>query len=173
MPTELESLPVEEIKVKMKSSEAKSAIGQEDFVIEFVRIMKNGDIWRTPKTLAKKLNVDEADLQNWMDKQPALVKRPGKEDGTFYFAILERLEKPKQPKGMERKAVTEEDRNYFSLLHFHYGSYLKILEKYALRIHEKNQEAFTALVQARDRMSVGVVLLANTLGSEVEKLPKL
>ncbi len=170
---DLQEIPVEEVTVKAKPTEVQSAIGSEEFIKEFARIIKGGDVWRTPAGLAKKLNVDQADLQAWMDKQGELVRRPGKEDGTFFYAYIQRLEKPKEPKGMERKAIMEEDRYMMALLHNGYGNYVRTLEKYALRLHDKNAEAFAALAQARDRMSAGVVLLANTLGTDVEKLPKL
>ena len=169
----IDDVPVQELKVEMKQAAVESKIGSSEFTDAFIKLIKTGNVWRTAKGLADKLGVDPIDLVKWMEQQPAICKKPGKEDGIFYYAAIDRLEKPEKPKGMERKVITEEDRYMTALFYNQYGNYLKILEKYALRAHEKNPEAFTALAQARDRMSAGVALLINSLGSDLGKLPKI
>ena len=172
----LESIPVEEVVVDPKPSGVKSKVGDEEFVKQFVTFVKNGPIWRSAKTLAEKLGVDPNDLAVWMDKQPELVKRPGKEEGVVYYAAVKRLEVPeeaKRPPGMERKQISEEDRYVIAFLHMTYSNLVKTLEKYGMHAYGRNKEAFAKLVESRDAMSSGVSLMANTLGIDVTKLPNL
>jgi hypothetical protein len=170
----LESIPAEEIKVEPKSSGTKSKIGDDAFVSEFVKLIKSGPVWRSSGKLAEILQVDVVNLAAWMDKQPEIARRPGKEDGVVYYAALRRLEEEKEkiPPGMERKQIIEEDRYAFALLHQSYNNLTTTLEKYALGIHTRNKESFAKLVEARDAMSAGIVLFANALKLDISKLPK-
>jgi hypothetical protein len=170
----IEKIPVEEIKVEPKSSGTKSKIGEDSFVAEFVKVIKSGPVWRSSNKLAEILQVDVVNLAEWMDKQPEIARRPGKEDGVVYYAFLRRLEEEKEkiPPGMERKQIIEEDRYAFALLHQTYNNLVTVLEKYALGIHTRNKESFAKLVESRDAMSAGIVLFANTLKIDVSKLPK-
>jgi len=175
---DLESLPVEEIEVKTQPSALKTKVGDKAFIDEFVTLVKTGPVWRSLKGLAGKLGVDPIDLMKWCDLQPALVRRPGKEDGTLYYAASARLEaeaakKSDVPPGMERKHISEEDRYVIGILHVLYNNYLAILQEYAMHMHGRNAEAFVAFMDARDRMSAAISLYANKLGIDMTKLPKM
>ncbi len=173
--TDIEKLPVEEVVVESKPSGLKSKIGDDEFVKDFIKIVKVGPPWRSAKKIAEILGVDPNDLSVWLDKQDSIVRRPGKEEGTVYYAWIKRLEIPndKRPPGMERKQITEEDRYLIGQMHLLYSTYVKVLEKYALHAHSRNKEGFAKLVEARDAMSAGISLMANTLQIDVSKLPPL
>ena len=172
MADNLQEVPVEVIEVPVKPTAVQSSIGTEDFLTNFVKLIRGGDTWRTPKGLAAKLDVDPVDLAAWMDTQTQLCKRPGKEDGVFFYALAERIEKKEKPKGMDRQAITEEDRYMTALLDQAYKNYLRLLNKYAMRACDRTEEGFKLLLQARDRMSAGVALVINSLKADVDKLPK-
>lgn len=175
--TEIEKIPTEEVTVDPKPTGIKSKVGTEDFVKAFVEIVKTGPVWRTVKKMAELLNCDPNDLAAWMDRQTELVRRPGKEDGVVYYAAAGRVEQAakeeKRPPGMERKQIVEEDRYAVAMLHQTYSNLVGILEKYCMHIHNRNKEAFAKLIEGREALSAGVALLANTLQTDVSKLPKL
>lgn len=167
-------IPVEEVKVKTLPSAVTSKIGEEEFVKDFVKLMRVGPDWRTSKTLAEKMGVDVVDLGNWMDKVPELARRPGKEEGTFYYALASRLDKPKEekrPPGMERRQITPSDRYLLACAHQTYSNLHNLLEKYGMRIWEVDEEAFKSLLKARDRMSAGIHLVAHKMQADLSDLP--
>ena len=174
MSDNIENIPTEEIIVEPKPAGTKSKVGDDEFVKEFIKLIKSGPVWRSSKKLAEILQVDVVDLGNWLDKQPELGRRPSREDGIVYYAWLRRIEEEKEKvaPGMERKQISEEDRYMICLINQAYQNFSTALEKYALNAHNKNKEAFAKLVEARESMSAGFVLLANTLKIDATKLPK-
>lgn len=175
---DLTTIPVEEVKVKTVLTSNQSVIGSDEFGKEFAKLLCEGAVWRTAPNLATKLGVDAVDLVNWMDKIPAICRKAGKEDGVYFYALVERIQaiakrEEVENKKLTRTVVTEEDRYAASGLHLVYGQFLKIMEKYALRIHDKCPEAFNALMTARDRLSAGTILFHNATKVETDKLPKL
>jgi hypothetical protein len=63
----------------------------------------------------------------------------------------------------------------FALASLH-SAYLLLdaaLQKYALQIHQRNPEAFTNLVQGKDKTEAGIVLLASKIKVNINKLPKV
>ena len=171
-PAELNDVPVEEIIIKPVQSAVKTTIDSEEFKVAFAKEMKAGPAWRTPASLATKLGVDAVDLVKWMDRIQNLTRKPGKEDGIFYYGIAPK-EEEKETKKLTRPIVTEEDRYCAAILHSIYGQYVTALEKYGLRIYDKSPEAFAALMNARDRLSAGTVLFHNVTKVDASKLPKL
>jgi hypothetical protein len=173
--TDINTIPVEEVVVEPKPTGVMSQIGSPEFLKLFGPLIMNGkDDWRTPESLAKKLGVDAKDLSAWMEQQPGLARRPGKEEGTVYYAAIKRLEsapQEKRPPGFERKVITEEDRYAVMGIHTVLRSYASILEKYAVQIHSRNKESLAKLVEAREAMDSGFVQLANTLGVDPKNLP--
>jgi len=175
---ELVKLPTEEVKVEAKPTATKTQIGTKEFCDELTKIMKDGKPWRTPQALAEKLGVDPVDLAKWLDKQTEVCHRPGKEENAFYYALLCRLEKEekkdeKKDVKIARPIITEEDRYCIALLHQTYSNLTTALEKYALRIHEKSEEAFNLIAKSKDRLSAGLALLCNASKADINKLPKL
>lgn len=174
--SEIEKINPEEVVVDPVSAGVKTKIGEEDFIKEFVKVIKEGPVWRSSKKLAEIFGVDIKELEDWMDRVTQLAKRPGKEEGIVYYASVNRLEKEEEkqsPPGMGKKQITEIDRYLIALLHMDYSNLVNILEKYALHAHSRNKEAFAKLVEARDALSAGITLLANTIQLDITKLPKL
>ncbi len=175
--TEIEKIPAEEVVVQPKPTAVKSHVGSDEFVAKFIEVIKGGDVWRSVNKLSKELNCDPNDLCNWMDHQPGLVRRPGKEEGVVYYAVASRIEaeakKEKRPPGMERKVVSEEDRYAIGMLHITYGNLSAILEKYGMHIYNRNSEALAKLAEGKDAISAGIALFANTIQTDISKLPKL
>jgi hypothetical protein len=173
---DIASVP-EELEVTSQPTAVKTKIGEKDFCEKIGKIFSEGKPWRTPQALAKTLEVDVQELVVWMDKQAELCCRPGKEDGTYFYALVNRLEKvtnnDEKSKNMVRPVITEEDRYLFAQLHLEYKNITDTLEKYALRIHDKSEEAFNALASAKNKMSAGLGILANALKVDTHKLPKL
>jgi hypothetical protein len=170
---DLSAIPVEILEVNSKPAGVKSKIGSEEFIKDFTKIIRSGSLWRTPKSLAEKLLVDPVDLAQWMDKQPPLCRKAGKEDGVVYYAATERIEKEsdKRPPGLDRKVVTESDRYLVAELNLIFNNLHDVLEKHGLLAFERTEEGFKACVQARDRLNAGLALIANATGADVTKLP--
>lgn len=162
----------EEIEVTPQHTEVQSKIGDKVFCEKISKIFSEGkSCWRTPQALAKMLEVDAAELADWMDKQQELCCRPSKEDGTYFYAHIQRLEKAKdEKKGMPRPLISEEDRYAFSQLHLIYKNFSEVMDKYAMRVHEKNKDAFDMFAAAKEKMSSAMGALANTLKVDVHKL---
>lgn len=176
MAEEISDLPTEEVKVGTAPSSAKTTVGSKEFIQEFITEIKSGSQWRTPASLANKLGVDAVDLVKWMDKVPDLARKPSKEDGVYYYGIAFNPTTPddkEKKKKLTRPVLKEEDRYVTGFLHSIYGQLYRTLDKYAIRIHDLSPEAFTALLNARDRLSAGLVLFQNVTNTDVEKLPKL
>lgn len=166
--------PVQEIEVKTVPTAMKTVIGSEEFVKELCKQLKEGSEWRTPEGLSAKLGCDAADLAKWMDKVPEIISRPGKDDKVFY-ALGGRVLKPDNDKDKknQRPVVEPQDHHIVALLHQTYSNLLAVMQKYSIRIHDKNAEAFTMLMQARDKLSAGTMLLMAATRTDTTKLPKL
>lgn len=169
---EITELPVEVVEVRTKPTAVKTKVGSEDFIEQFKKLIMGGNVWRTPKSLAEKLGVDPVDLAAWMDKQQPLCRKPGKEDGTVYYAAVERVQIPeeKRPPGMDRKVVTEEDRYMLAEFNLVLNNLYDVLDKHGMRAYERSEEGFKAIVQARDRLDAGVALLINRTNSDRSKM---
>lgn len=164
--------PTEEIVVQQKPTEVKTKIGTKEFVEQLVNEFKNGKKeWRTPNGLAAKLGVDTAELAKWMDRNPSLIRVPGKEDGVFYYAIKPPDKKVPGPLNEGRKPITEEDRYAVACIHQLNDQFERVMKEYALRIHEKSEEAFAKLAKAKEDMGIGLILLANANHADLKKLP--
>lgn len=175
--TDIETIPTEEVTVEPKPTGIKSKVGTDDFIREFIQVVKNGPVWRSAKKIAELINCDPIDLATWMDRQTELVRRPGKEEGVVYYAVAGRVEAQakgdKRPPGMERKQVVSEDSYAVAMLHQTYSNLTNVLEKYGMHIYNRNKESLAKLVEGREAVSAGLTLLANTLQVDVTKLPKL
>jgi hypothetical protein len=177
MSDNIEEIPTEEVIVEPKPTGIKSKVGSDEFVKQFVEVIKQGPVWRSTKKLAELLNCDPIDLATWMDRQTELLRRPGKEEGTVYYAFTGRVEaqakEEKRPPGMERKQIVTEDGYAVAMLHQTYSNLVNVLEKYGMHVYNRNKEALAKLVEGREAVSAGISLLANTLQIDVTKLPKL
>jgi hypothetical protein len=166
--------PVQEVEVKTVPTVMKSVIGSEEFNKELVKTLRDGQAWRSPEGLALKMGCDAVDLAKWMDKVPEIVCKPGKDD-KVYYALAGRVlkaEDDRQPRNA-RPVIEAQDHHLVALLHQTYGNLLSVLQKHSIRIHDKHPEAFTMLMQARDKMSAGTMLLMQATHSDVTKLPRL
>ncbi len=169
--TEVEELHVETVKnPEVKTTET------EDFCKALSKELNDGPIWRSSKNLAKKLNVDVKDMDDFLIKQRAVCcKRGGKDDTEilFYYALVKRVEKSETPPKEMRSLIKEEDRYALISLHNTLLLFQSTLEKYALRIAEINQESFTNLVAGKDRLEAGIFLLVGKLKADTTKFPKI
>ncbi len=118
----LDDIEVEELHVATaKVSETKTT-ETEEFCKQLSKELNEGAVWRSSKALAKKLNVDIKDMDDFLIKQRAVCcKRGGKDDSEilFYYALVKRVEKSDKsetPKEM-RSLVKEEDRYALISLH--------------------------------------------------------
>jgi hypothetical protein len=174
MSQDIREIPTEEVIVRTTSSPSVSTIGSKEFIEEFAKELKSGRNMRTPNSLASKLGVDSVELAKWMDRCPELIRKPGKEDGVFYYGLAVKMDNTDQEsKKLTRTVIKEEDRYCAAALHMIYGELLRTLEKYAIPIHDKSKEAFTALMEARDKLSAGTVLFQSASKVDTDKLPKL
>jgi hypothetical protein len=176
----LADVPTEDVEVQKQHTPVTSKIGSKEFNEELIKELSDGKPWRTAKGLATKFNVDAKELDAHLLKglEEPLCYRKSKEDGVFLYAILKRVEqeKPARDPKVEaalRPIVTEEDRYALASLHSSFILLDAALHKYAMKIHERNSEAFTNLVQGKDKIEAGIALLASKLKSDVTKLPKV
>ena len=178
---DLEAAPVEEVEVTKQHTPVQSKIGTKEFNEALLKEFSEGSsVWRSSKALAEKMNVDVVELDNFLRAQQVLCCRPSKTEGVFMYALLKRLQATEQPakpdpkvEAAMRPLVSEEDRYALASLHSAYIVLHAALDKYALKIHDKNPEAFTQLVQGKDKVEAGIVLLATKLKADVSKLPKV
>lgn len=176
----LENMPTEDVEVQKKHTPTISKIGTKEFNEALLKELSEGKVWRTAKGLSSKFNVDVKELNEHLQKglEEPLCYRTSKEDGVFLYAILKRVEKEKHEVDPKvemalRPLVTEEDRYALASLHNSFILLDAALHKYAMKIHERNPEAFTNLVQGKDKIEAGIALLAIKLKSDISKLPKV
>lgn len=172
--SDLENAPVEEVEVPKHKTPSASKVGTKEFCDELYREFASGNIWRTSKALADKFNVDAVELDNYLRTQQAVCSRPSKkEEGTFLYALINRLATKEEKKVEVRSLVSEEDKYALACLHSSFILLEATLQKYALKIHERNSEAFTQLVAGKDKLEAGIVLFANRIKADISKLPKV
>lgn len=172
--TEIIDVEVEDIEVKKQVNPIQPKVGSQDFCEVLFKEFSSGKVWRTSKALAEKLNVDVIELDAYMRTQQAVCSRPSKEEGVFLYALISKLDPPPAKQGIPtRQLVTEEDRYAFSSFHNALLLYESALQKYAIKIHEKNPEAFSLLMSGKNKLEAGLVLYGGVLKADITKLPKL
>jgi hypothetical protein len=182
--SDIESTSVEELQVAKKVSVPKSEIGSSEFVKELDKLLTDSQPWRSSAALAEALNVDTHDLDKFCRKQTNIVSKPSKIEGVFLYGYAHRTapEDKKDDKGkkdkkdkkeLSRPLVTEEDRYAIASIHGALMLLESTLQKYALRIHERNSEAFTKLAKAREDIEAGLYLYAKKVHANLDKLPKV
>lgn len=176
---DLAAQPVEEVEVQRHETPVVSKIGTKEFCDSLYHEFSDGkNVWRTSKALADKLNVDAVDLDNYLRSQQIVCSKPSKEEGVFLYALVKRIEQPAQVTNSKVEAVTrplvsEEDRYALASLHSSFLLLEAALQKYALKIHERNPEAFTQLVAAKDKLEAGMILFGSRQKADMTKLPKV
>lgn len=173
----LDQVPVEELVVETKPLKPQSKIGTKEFGEALYNLLANGkEIWRKSNTLAAKLEVDPIEMDKFLRAQPVIASRRGQEEGVFLYALVQRLEpekKPDEEKKPTRQLVGEED--YYTLASM--NDCLMVLEtalrKHAVKIAERNPEAFTQLVSAKEKLEAGLYLFAGKIKADMNKLPKV
>ena len=164
---------------KQQTPAAPSIFSSKEFCESLYGEFSQGKVWRTSEALAKKLNVDVVELDNYLRGQQVVCCKPSKDEGVFLYALIKRLEVPPQNKDATkveaqlRPLVSEEDRYCLGSIHSALILLEAALQKYALKIHERNPEAFTSLVAGKDKIEAGMVLYANKLKADLFKLPKV
>jgi len=178
--SDLADEPVEDVEVVKQHTPVQSKIGTKEFNEVLIKEFSDGKIWRSSKAIADKMNVDVVELDTFLRSQAILCCRPSTTEGLMLYALLKRLEQqqPKETKDPKveaavRPVVSEEDRYAIATLHSAYVLLESAMQKYALKIHERNPEAFTNLVQGKDKVEAGIVLLATKLKADFSKLPKV
>jgi len=175
----LSSVPVEDIKVKKQQTPASSKIDSKEFCESLSKEFSEGKVWRTSKALAEKLNVDVIELDNFLRKQQTVCSRASKDEGVFLYALIKRVEEHKQTKAEEkvesilRPLASEEDKYAIASLHSAYLLLDSALQKYAVKIHERNSEAFANLIDGKNKVEAGIVLLSTKVKADLSKLPKM
>ncbi len=177
---DLASVPVIDVEVTKQHTPPKSKIEDKEFIEALKKEFMEGKLWRSSKAIAEKLNIDVIELDTYLRAQPALVSRPSTTEGLMLYASLSRIDAAQQaaktdPKvdAVMRPVAAEEDRYALSAIHSSFILLQSALEKYALRIHQLNPEAFTNLVSGKDKVEAGFVLLATKLKADTSKLPKV
>jgi hypothetical protein len=178
---DLEKVPVDDIDVATRRIIDNDAITKEVQEKLHAELVKEGKVWRTSKALADKLNVDVVALDDFLQKQPSVCVRPSKDEGVFLYALLKRLEAEESPQRVQpmpvaveeimRPLIKDEDKYAIASLHNAYVLLDMTMKKYAMRIYERNSEAFTQLASAKDKLEAGIVLYAKKLKIDLSKLP--
>ena len=172
--SEINDIPVETIDCRSKPLEVELKIDTEEFSKELQKILESNEkVWRSSKVLSEKLKVDALELDKYLQKRQDIVCRPSKDEGVFFYALLKRLATPEKIEEIKKPLVTEADRYYMAMLHMIFMNLSDTLEKAAVRIHERDSEAFNNLVMAKNKLEVGLVFYANSIKADVSKLPKL
>lgn len=178
-PTELpaqEDLQI--ITVVQDNAEAASAskVGTDEFVATLLKELNTGKLWRTVASLATQLHVDAVELDKWLGSNPDFIRKPGKEDGVYYYCFTPRFNRevpqPAEKKAEPRAVVREEDRYALAMLHMIYWNLWKTLKTYALEVNERDEEAFKFFTSALDKLESGLVLYSGKTKASLEKLPK-
>ncbi len=131
-------------------------------------------VWRSISGLANTLHVDAKELSELLDKDPLFVRRAGKEDGVFYYALSERLSKehPEKREDPLNRVRREEDGYALGMLHMTYFQFHKILKTYGLEIGQRDAEAFANFTASLDKLESGLLLFSKKTKASMEKLPK-
>lgn len=175
----LESLPVEDLEVQRQHTPSQTSIGSKEFNEALVAELNGGQLWRTSKALGEKLKVDVVELDKFLRNQLVICSRASKKEGVFLYALVKRLEQVEKPKvdpkveAALRPLVTEEDRYALSSLHNAHIILHNAMNQYAMKIHERNPEAFTSLAEAKNKLEAGIAMLAVRLKADLSKLPKV
>lgn len=173
----LSEIPVEDVQVVKQQPDVKNKMESKEFLEELAKEMSDGKIWRSSKALASKLNVDVPELDKLLASSPQVCSRPSKEEGNILYALLKRLpgsEKPNEEvQNALRPSVSEEDRYAIACLHSAFVLLDCTLQKYAMKIHAINADSFTNLVEGKNKIEAGFVLLAKRLKADISKLPKV
>jgi hypothetical protein len=171
----------EEIQVVTATSEPAedtTELGNEDFIKKLLEEFHTKNLWRKLESLAEALKVDVQHLRQWLDSAPGVLRKRGKEDGVFYYAWEQRVnrEQPadekKEKKLTKRPPVREEDRYVLGILHMTYWTFYRTLKTYGLEISQVDNDAFNNFAVALDKLESGLVLFSNKSGADVSKLPK-
>lgn len=175
---DLVTAPVEDVEVQKQPTPVQPKVGTKEFCELLHKEFSDGKVWRSTEALAKKMNVDVVELDKFLRGQAALCCRPSKEEGVFLYALVSRVEqsKEKENKTVEtamRPLVAEEDRYALASIHSAFVLLEAALQKFALKIHERNPEAFTQLVAGKDKLEAGLVLYGQRLKADMSKLPKV
>ena len=175
---DLETAPVEDVPVQSQPTPVQPKVGTKEFCELLNKEFSEGSVWRSTDAIAKKLNVDVVELDKFLRTQTALCSRPSKKEGVFLYALTKRVEaeqgkEPKEVTEAMRPLVSEDDRYALASLHSAFVLYEAALQKYALKIHERNSEAFTQLVAGKDKLQAGMVLFGQRVKADMSKLPKV
>jgi hypothetical protein len=168
----IEDTPVENLEVKKQQTSFQSKVESKEFCEKLTEEFSNDKVWRSSKVLAEKLNVDVVELDEFLRKQTAVCCKASKDEGVFLYALVKRVEQEKEKtETAARSLVSEEDRYALAYLHSCHQLFDSALKKYALKIHERNPESFTQLMSAKSKMEAGLVLFAQKIKADLNKLP--
>jgi hypothetical protein len=149
-------------------------IGTEEFTTTLLAEFHKKKPWRSLVSLANALHVDPQQLSQWLDKNPQVMRRAGKEDGVFYYCWSERVTKPKTSTKSDptNRVVREEDRYALGMLHMVYFQLYRVLKTYGLEISQRDAEAFGNLTASLDKLESGLLLFSKKTKASMDKLPK-
>lgn len=171
--SDLANMTTEDIEVQSVATSPNPSIGTKEFADLLNKEFSGDKVWRSSHSLAKKLNVDVVELDNYLRKQKALCSRVAKDEGVFLYAFTDRVgktEEKAEARKAQRPLVDEEDRYTIAYLHNSLHTLELVLKKYALKIHERNSEAFSQFVEAKNRLEAGIVLYGQKIKADMTKL---
>lgn len=143
-----------------------------NFLKVFGEEFSSGKTWRSAKSLAEKMQVPTEEMEAFLKRQLSVCCRPGKEANVFYYALIDQI-RSKAPIPADKPTVVEEHHYALASLHGALILYQAALEKYALKICEKSQDALTKLINGKDCLEAGISLFSTKVKADVTKLPKV
>lgn len=163
--TTIETAPVKEVIVQAQPAVLPSKIGSEEFVKNLVELFTGKHAWRSSATLATKLGVDIKELETFLNKDKRFIRRVSENEGSLLYAVLKRVsddsqDKDNQKTKVKQKSIFPQDRYALACLNLISEMLEKVVEKHALKINDKSEEALSHLTKALHHVKSGTVLLA-------------
>ncbi len=160
----------EVVNVQVKTSEVPGKIGTDEFFKELGVQLSQDKVWRSGSTLAKKLGVDQKEIEAWLDKKQEICRKPGNSDGIFYYALKSRIDKNNEQVVKPDTSVQPEERYALAQLHLLENNLGDVLKRYALKISQRDEEAYSQLTKALKHLEAGTALFAKTTKADIKHL---
>lgn len=184
---DISSIKPSDLTVAEKHVEIPSKLNNKDFVNKLFAFLREGKVWRSSTAICEKLDVDPEELDEYLRKRHDIACKSNKDGDSFYYAEVERLsDKDKVIDEQTKRAVvearesmrnvrsrslvSEEDRYALAVLNNIYMNFKGILDKYGIKLYDKEEEIFNHLMNAKKKMFIGITLLADAIKADISKL---
>ncbi len=156
--------PATIVDVEVKNSVSPSKIGSDDFLKLLTVELSAVSIWRSGSALANKLKVDQKELETWLDRRCDIVRGNGTKDGVYYYGMKARMEDKPKEKTITKvePSITAAERFALAKLDLLSNTLESVLEKYALRISQRDEEAYSQLTKSLKHLQAAVALLGKS-----------